>query len=70
MLNLSKHVLTDSEQAVLVKWFSLSVTYPQLNLVMACAVQFVVSEFPQTEHRIQAEDQARVREVLSLLCLT
>jgi hypothetical protein len=39
VLSLSKHVLTDSEEAVLQKGLNFSVRYPQSNQDMACAVE-------------------------------
>jgi hypothetical protein len=48
ILNLSKHVLTDSEEAVLMKGMTFSVANPHSNLDMACAVESVVSKLPQT----------------------
>jgi hypothetical protein len=40
VLNLSEHVLTDAEEAVLVKGLNFSVTYPHSNMDMACASSF------------------------------
>jgi hypothetical protein len=48
ILNLSKHVLTDSEEAVLMKGLIFPVTYPHFNLDMACAVESVVSKLSRT----------------------
>jgi hypothetical protein len=48
ILNLSKHVLTDSEEAVLMKGLNFSVAKPRSNLDMACAMESVASELPQT----------------------
>jgi hypothetical protein len=45
--NLSEHILTDAEEAVLMKGLNFSVTYPHPNLDMACAVESVVSKLPQ-----------------------
>jgi hypothetical protein len=42
ILNLSKYVLTESEEAV-------AVTRPHSNLDMACAVESIVSTLPQTQ---------------------
>jgi hypothetical protein len=63
ILILSKYVLTDTEEAVLMKGFNFLVTNPHSNLDMACAVESVVSKLPQTRHGIQVEDQVHVREV-------
>jgi hypothetical protein len=48
--NLSRHVLTDSEEAVLMKGLNFSVTNPHSNLDMAYAVKSVVSKL----HRLWA----------------
>jgi hypothetical protein len=48
VLILSKHALTDSEEAVLAKDLSFSVTYPHSILDMTCAVESVVPKLPQT----------------------
>jgi hypothetical protein len=42
IVSLSKHVLTDSEEAVLMKDFNLSVVNPHSNLDVACAVESIV----------------------------
>jgi hypothetical protein len=47
ILNLSEHILTDSEEVVLMKGLNFSVTYSHTNLDMACAVKSVVSKLPQ-----------------------
>jgi hypothetical protein len=47
VLNLSKHVLTDSEEAVLQKGLNFPVRYPQSNLDMACAVESVIPKLPR-----------------------
>jgi hypothetical protein len=49
ILNLSKCVLTESEETVLKKGLNFAVTRPHSNLDMACAVEPVVSKFPQTQ---------------------
>jgi hypothetical protein len=46
--NISKHVLTDSEEAVLMNGSNLSVMNPYSNLDMACDVECTVSKLPQT----------------------
>jgi hypothetical protein len=43
-----KHILTDSEEAVLIRSLNVSVTYSHQNLDVACAVESVVSKHPQT----------------------
>jgi hypothetical protein len=48
ILNLSKHVLTDSEEAVLMRGLNFLTTNPQSNLYMACVVESVVLKLPQT----------------------
>jgi hypothetical protein len=45
--NLSKHVLKDSEEAVLMKGFNFLVTNPLSNQEMACTVESTVSKLPQ-----------------------
>jgi hypothetical protein len=46
--NLSKQILSDSEEAVLMKCLNLSITNSHSNMDMACFVQSVVSKCPQT----------------------
>jgi hypothetical protein len=41
-----KYVLTDSEEAVLMKGLNFSVTYPHSNLDMVCAVEPVFPRLP------------------------
>jgi hypothetical protein len=42
ILNPSKHIITDSEAAVLVKGLNFLVAYPHINLDMACDVKSIV----------------------------
>jgi hypothetical protein len=46
-LNLSEHILTDTEEAALMKVLNFSVTYPHSNLDIACGVESVVAKLPQ-----------------------
>jgi hypothetical protein len=48
ILNLSRHVLTDYEEAVLLNGLNFMVTNPHSNLDMACAMESVVLKLPQT----------------------
>jgi hypothetical protein len=48
ILNLSKHIFTDSEEAVLVKGLNFLVIYPLSSLDMASVMESVVSQLPQT----------------------
>jgi hypothetical protein len=48
ILSLSEHILTDAEEAVLMKGLNFSVTYPHSNLDVACAVESAVAKLPQT----------------------
>jgi hypothetical protein len=48
VLNLSKHGLTDSEEAGLKKGLNFLVMYQHPNLYMACAAESVVPKLPQT----------------------
>jgi hypothetical protein len=48
ILNLSKHVLTDLEEAVLQKGLNFSVRNPHSNLDIACAVESVIPKLPRT----------------------
>jgi hypothetical protein len=43
ILNLSKHILTDAEEAVLIQGLNFLVMHPHSSLQMACAVVSVVS---------------------------
>jgi hypothetical protein len=47
ILNLSKYILTDSEEASLMKSSNFSVSNPHSYLDMACAVESVVPKFSQ-----------------------
>jgi hypothetical protein len=44
----TEHVLTGSEQSVLLKGLNFAIANPHSNLDMACAVESVVSKLPQT----------------------
>lgn len=44
ILNLLRHVLTDSEEAVLMKGLNYAIGNPHSNLDMTCAVESVVPE--------------------------
>jgi hypothetical protein len=46
LLNLSKHTLTDSKEAVLKKGLNFAIAVLHSNLDMACAVESVVSKLP------------------------
>jgi hypothetical protein len=48
MLNFSKHILTGSEEIVRMKDFKFSLQNPNSNVDMACALETIVSKFPQT----------------------
>jgi hypothetical protein len=48
VLNLSEHVLTDSEEPVLTKDLNFAIAKPHSNLDMAYSVESVVSKLPQT----------------------
>jgi hypothetical protein len=61
IINLSKYVLTDSEEAVLMKGLNFLVTNPHSNLHMACAVESVVSKLPQT---LGMEIRSKIRSML------
>jgi hypothetical protein len=62
--NLSKHVFTDSEEAVVKKGLNFSVTYPHSNLGMASAVESCCFEASaDSGYGIQIKDQVHVREV-------
>jgi hypothetical protein len=47
VINLTKHVLADSEEAILMMGLNSSVGSPRCNLDMAHAVELVVLELPQ-----------------------
>jgi hypothetical protein len=61
ILNLSEHILTDSEEAILMKGLNFFITHPHFNLDMACAVKSVVSRLPQT---LDVEFRWKIRSML------
>jgi hypothetical protein len=48
ILNLPKHILTDCDDAVFMKGLKFAVTDPHSNVDMLCAVESLISKFPQT----------------------
>jgi hypothetical protein len=58
--SISKHVVTDSEEAVLVKVLNFSVMYPHSNLDMAFAVESLFQSF----HRLGMEFRWKIWSML------